>query len=361
MDQYIADVLNLRSHLNQTCISQTMISFKRLYSFLLKPAAERRTTARFMTTMWFAKFSYAPHRVRLIVGPTERLKFWWSYFPANFSVDRGMFDYWGDDVGELRFLWKYLKPGMTFLDIGAFHGIYSVIAARRLGAGSRVVAFEPSPRERRRLRLHLRYNGINAVVVEPYAVAAEGGEAALTVVGDGYQTMNSLRSPAVDHHVQRQQIVVQTIALDEYLCRNQIDNVDFMKIDAEGGEIQIFNGAKTLLSRLRPLIICEVLDKVTRPWGYPAREIVERLHTYDYGWFEILPDGSLLPHHPRNEYPEEVRNFLAVPHEKQKDLQYNHFPESMVDIIPGQRGSLLKKWFTYQDIVSGLNVRRHWK
>jgi len=63
-----------------------------------------------------------------------------------------------------------------------------------------------------------------------------------------------------------------------------------------------------------------VLDRVTRQWGYPAREIVERLHAYDYGWFEILPDGSLLPHHPRNEYPE-VRNFLAVPYEKQKDLQ----------------------------------------
>ncbi len=297
-----------------------MISLKRFRSFLRKTPAERRITARFMTTMWFARFSYAPHRVQLSVGPTERVKFWWSYFPANFSADRGMFDYWGDDVGELRFLWKYLKPGMTFVDIGAFHGIYSVIAARRLGDGSRVVAFEPSPRERRRLQLHLRYNGIKAVVVEPYAVAAEGGEAALTVVGDGYQTMNSLRTPSVDHHVQQQQVVVQTIALDEYLRRNHIDNVDLMKVDAEGGEIQIFNGAKALLSGLRPLVICEVLDRVTSPWGYRAREIVERLCAYDYGWFEILPDGTLLPHHPRNEYPE-GRNFLAVPHEKQKDLQ----------------------------------------
>src|SRR2546430_10448781 len=74
-----------------------------------------------MTTMWFAKFSWAPHRVQLSVGLTERVKFWWSYFPANFSADRGLFDYWGDDVGELRFLWKYLEPGMTFVDIGAFH------------------------------------------------------------------------------------------------------------------------------------------------------------------------------------------------------------------------------------------------
>ncbi|PYU79664.1 MAG: hypothetical protein DMG50_23195 [Acidobacteria bacterium] len=63
---------------------------------------------------------------------------------------------------------------MTFVDIGAFHGIYSVIAATRLGDGSRVVAFEPSQRERRRLQLHLRCNGIKSVVVEPYTAAARG-------------------------------------------------------------------------------------------------------------------------------------------------------------------------------------------
>src|SRR5258708_12899258 len=170
-----------------------MISLKRFGSFLQKPPAERRTTARFMTTMWFAKFSYAPHRVQLRVGPTERVKFWWSYFPANFSADRGMFDYWGDDVGELRFLWKYLRPGMTFVDIGAFHGIYSVIAATRLGEGSRVVAFEPSPRERRRLQLHLRYNGIKSVVVEPYSAAAAGGEAPLKLLVD--QTQHPITVP----------------------------------------------------------------------------------------------------------------------------------------------------------------------
>jgi FkbM family methyltransferase len=299
-----------------------MISSKRFYSFLHKKPRERRITARFITTMWLAKFSHAPHRVQLTIGPTEQVKFWWSYFPAVFSADRGMFDYWGDDVGELRFLWKYLQPGMTFVDVGAFHGIYSTIAAKRLGNRSRVVAFEPSPRDRRRLQLHLRYNGIKSVVVEPYAVAAERGEAALQVVIDGYQNMNSLRPPAVSQPVQ--QVVVQTIALDEYLQRNQIDKVDLIKIDAEGGEIQIFNGAETLLSRFRPLVICEVLDKVTRPWGYPAHEIVERLRAYQYGWFEILSDGSLTPHRQRNEYSE-VRNFLAVPLEKQKDMQHAHF------------------------------------
>jgi hypothetical protein len=99
------------------------------------------------------------------------------------------------------------------------------------------------------------------------------------------------------------------------LGRKHIDNVDLIKIDVEGGEAETFRGADRLLGHLRPSIICEVLDRVTRPWGYPAREIISQLRTYDYEWFDILPDGSLAPHPPRMEYPE-VRNYLAVPREK---------------------------------------------
>lgn len=294
-----------------------MISLRSVHSFLRKTPEQRRITARFMTRMWLAKLPYAPHRVHLRLSPHRHLNFWWSYFPANFSADRGMFDYWGDDVGELRFLWKSLRPGMTFLDVGAYHGIYAIIAAKRLGHTGRVVAFEPSPRDRRRLRLHLRCNRIKSVAVEPYALAAEEGKASLAVVVDGYTNMNSLRRPAINHPVK--QIVVETIALDEYLSRNHIDKVDLMKIDAEGGEVEIFHGAKRLLSSLRPLVICELLDQVTRPWGYPACEIVSRLRTYDYEWFDIRRDGSLFPHRTRKEYAE-VGNYLAVPREKQDRL-----------------------------------------
>jgi FkbM family methyltransferase len=290
-----------------------MVSLQRVHSFFRKTPQQMWATSRFMTVMWLAKLPYAPHRVHLRIAPHEQVNFWWSYFPASFNVERSMFAYWGDDVGDLRFLWKHLQPGMTFLDVGAYHGIYSIIAARKLGAAGRAVAFEPSPRDRRRLQLHLKYNRINSVTLESYALAAEEGKARLNIVVNGYTNMNSLRSPSVDHAVR--QIDVDTISLDGYLNRNHIDRVDLMKIDVEGGEAEAFRGADRLLGRLRPSIICEVLDRVTRPWGYPACEIISRLRAYDYEWFDILPDGSLVPHHRKEEYPE-VRNYLAVPREK---------------------------------------------
>jgi len=290
---------------------------QRLERFLQKTPEQRKTTARFLATMWLAKLAYAPHRVRLAVTPEEQVHFWWSYFPASFSPDKSAFEYWGDDAGDLRFLWRYLKPGMTFMDIGAYHGIYSVLAAKRLGHGGRVVAFEPSPRERERLLLHLRHNRIKSVIVEPFALGADVGKASLTVVVKGFTTMNSLRPPQINHPTT--QVTVDSTTLDTYLEQNQIDRVDLVKIDTEGGEVAVFRGADRMLGRFRPVIICEVLDLVTRAWGYAAADIMSLLRTYDYDWFDILSDGKLVSHSPRREYPE-VRNYVAIPRDAKGHL-----------------------------------------
>jgi FkbM family methyltransferase len=77
-----------------------------------------------------------------------------------------------------------------------------------------VIAFEPSARERRRLRLHLGLNRLSNVVVEPYAVGASTGTSVFYVVRSGFTTMNSLRPPATLDPVE--EIAVETIGLDEY-------------------------------------------------------------------------------------------------------------------------------------------------
>src|SRR5262249_28455886 len=99
-----------------------------------------------------------------------------------------------------------------------------------------------------------------------------------------------------------------------------LGSVDLVKIDTEGAELSIFEGAETLLERMRPLILCEVLDQSTRPWGYPACKIIARLRDCGYTWFEILRDGNIRPHFPQSEYPE-LKNYLAVPEEAQHRIE----------------------------------------
>jgi FkbM family methyltransferase len=287
-----------------------MISLQQVKSFTRKSPEQRGETARFMVRTWLAKLPYAPYRVRLKISEHEQVKFWWSYIPASFHADRTIFDYWGDDIGDLRLIWRLLQPGMTFLDLGAYHGVYSVVAAKRVALNGRVIAFEPSPREQRRLRLHLRYNRLKSAVAEPFALAAENGKAPMLIVVKGYTSMNSLRPPATSYPTQ--QIAVDTTALDEYLSRKAIEKVDVAKIDVEGAEMEVFRGAERFLGRMRPILICELNDQVTRPWGYPARQIACHLQTNGYQWFDIRADGTLLHHRLTTEYPNAV-NYLAVP------------------------------------------------
>jgi FkbM family methyltransferase len=280
---------------------------------LRKPWNERLTSVRFHFRRSLAKLPYVPVPLRLPISQAQTLEFWWSYVAPFYDPSRGFFDYWGHDIGDLRFLWKFLEPGMVFFDVGAYHGIYSLAAAKRLGATGRVVAFEPSPRECRRLRLHLRWNGFRTACVEPLAVGAAHQEATFFQVLSGDMTRNGLRPPVSSDTVAP--LSVKTVSLDRYVSELSLNRLDLVKMDVEGGELEALRGASRVLAELRPVLICEVLDAATQPWGYPAREIMRALQRHDYAWFDFRPDGTLGAHEIRDRYPE-VRNYLAVPRER---------------------------------------------
>ena len=285
----------------------------RLKRFAAKPFDQKVLTLRFFVRRGLAKLPFVPITVRFRMSPAETISLWWSQVIPTFHADRDFLDYWGEDIDGLCFLWNILEPGMVFFDVGAYHGLYTLVAAQKVREQGHIVAFEPSPRERRRLRLHLRLNRLSRVDVEAYAVGLHSGTRKFFLVASADTSMNSLQPPAIQDALE--EISVQTISLDEYCQRAGIGRVDLIKIDAEGGELEIFQGARQVLTAMRPLIICEVLDRVTLPWGYRAREIVAALASHRYAWFEFRPGGTLLPHAPRQDYPE-VANYLAVPEEK---------------------------------------------
>src|SRR5712692_1673339 len=101
----------------------------RIARFVRKPTAEKRVTIRFFARKVLSKVPFIPIRSRLSLAPHEELRFWWSYLPMADHSDRTLFEYWGDDCGELRFLWQFLEPGMVFFDVGAYHASTSTASA----------------------------------------------------------------------------------------------------------------------------------------------------------------------------------------------------------------------------------------
>jgi FkbM family methyltransferase len=223
----------------------------------------------------------------------------------------------GFENAELHLVEKLLWPGMTVLDIGAHHGLYSLLASLRVGSKGRVIAFEPSARERTHLERHVRLNNCHNVVLEPAALGNETGEAEL-FLADGYEDCcNSLRPPAVQGRTHT--VRVPVLRLDDVLQKLEVRKVDFIKLDVEGAERDVLAGAQNLLKTSpRPVILVEVYDIRTLPWGYHAREIVQQLASLDFRPFILTPSGRLTP--ISSELETYATNILAIPVERLEEV-----------------------------------------
>jgi FkbM family methyltransferase len=282
----------------------------RIGRFLDKPWSEKRRFAvRWVKASWSGVLS----RVRM-VRRMEPGFLWiaWSDVIRD-EVLGGNFE-----RAERRFVQRYLQRGMTVLDIGAYYGLYALTASVKVGNEGKVIAFEPSPRQFRRLRWHVRLNRCKNVRVENVAVGSGETRATLYSVGGKCGGYSSLRRPPVEEAMQPVQVDVTT--LDNYLREHSIGDVDLMKVDVEGGEFDVFKGAGNLLRReVRPVILCELEDVRTEAWGHKARDVATFVSSFGYTWFKTTVDGSLarLPEGlDRNE-----RNFVAVPAERIEQME----------------------------------------
>lgn len=213
---------------------------------------------------------------------------------------------------EYTFVDRFLRPGMTVLDVGAHHGFYTLLSSTRVGSTGRVFSFEPSERERKSLQDHVSLNRCGNVNIQGMAVGNENKEVDLYLVNGDETGCNSLRPPVGvgGTSVARTQVT----RLDDWITAQGIERVDFIKLDVEGGEREALQGAEELIERFRPAILAEVYDLRTRPWGYAAREIVQMLAQRNYRWFRLTEDGSLQPVSPEQEHYE--ANLVALPAER---------------------------------------------
>lgn len=199
----------------------------------------------------------------------------------------------GFEDAELAFVKKLLRPGMTVLDAGAHHGLYTLLASKCVGRRGHVIAVEPSPRERKRLRRHLRMNFCRNVSVQECALGDARGGAELFLVDGPEDWCNSLRAPQTNARTRKVRVRVERI--DDVLEQLGSPRVDFMKVDVEGAELSVLEGASRTLVASRPVILAEVQDLRTRPWGYAAREIIDLLGRANYRWYALTAISHLQP------------------------------------------------------------------
>ena len=148
---------------------------------------------------------------------------------------------------------KTLKPGMSVLDLGANIGYFSVIAAALVGENGQIHAFEPMPQNLDRLRKNLK--PFHWAVAHPYAVGNFTGEAPIH-----YSDKEAGWASIHDRHPIETlpcNSTVSVIRLDDWLLTNSVDQIDFIKLDIEGSELDALLGARQALSHFHPTIVAE--------------------------------------------------------------------------------------------------------
>jgi FkbM family methyltransferase len=139
---------------------------------------------------------------------------------------------------------ELLRPGMTFWDVGAHVGFFTILGARLVGDQGHVHAFEPVEENLQRLAVAVEVNGSGNVTIHPIAVSSTRGEAVLHA-----HDSSAMWSLAGEGEGQ----TVRTQTLDSF----GLQPPDLVKIDVEGVELEVLRGGGELLSEAQPALLVE--------------------------------------------------------------------------------------------------------
>jgi FkbM family methyltransferase len=229
-----------------------------------------------MTQNLFRNLTIYKNRARKVMS-YGFLKWWISYYRTLFintlnfqpcTISREMagekFDFYiGNPTGktwygstdadfEMKFAKQLIKPGSVVVDCGAHHGSCTILFSRWVGDDGKVISLEPMPDNVAIIRKNIELNGLKNVTLLERAVGSN----------QGFIFMKR-RSNAAVSSTRRTTLRVKCVTLDE-ISREFNVIPSFLKIDVEGFECRVLEGAKSILSN-NPAILLEVhLDAIAR-------------------------------------------------------------------------------------------------
>lgn len=189
------------------------------------------------------------------------MKAWPSEQYEVFTVD-GVGQFYLDDLPEdgikrwlrdgvvweehlVRILERYARPGTTVIDAGAHVGTHTLTLARLVGPEGRVYAFEPQKKLYRELLRNLELNGATQVTAARFAL---GDVPAIVEMNSTHP--HSEGSISIGQGGDR----VELRTIDSF----HFSNVSLIKIDVEGFEDRVLDGARATIERWRPVLLLEI-------------------------------------------------------------------------------------------------------
>lgn len=170
---------------------------------------------------------------------------------------------WENDIYQNIFK-KYVKENVTILDCGTYIGSHTILLSK-LNPNNDIIGFEMMPEHYKLLVDNIKLNNLENVLVFNTALDEKVG---FTQMPNKSYIENGVNFGAISLLSEKTNIKIPTLTLDYILpFINESKPVQFIKIDVEGYEINLLNGAKELLKKYKPTILIEIwngTDKFTK-------------------------------------------------------------------------------------------------
>jgi len=189
---------------------------------------------------------------------------------------------------EFKAMQGLLQSGDIVFDVGSSIGIYSVFASRIVGPSGKVYAFEPVPETFWMLRETLVLNRCTNVTPLQKAVYRDQGIAKINLFDIQYADWNTLGMPIMTtlqgkKVMPTNSVTVECESIDNFCSRQGIEHINFLKVDVEGFERKVFEGATHFLSDQRiDFISFEISQDPLKGAHLTAKETFEILASFGY-------------------------------------------------------------------------------
>jgi protein O-GlcNAc transferase len=184
---------------------------------------------------------------------------------------------WFED--EIRFVRTLLRPGMRAVDVGANFGVYAVAIARAVGPEGRVWAFEPTPETAAYLERTLALNGCSNATLIRAAVSDHEGTVHLAI--GAQPELNEIVRDALPASGS---VAVPAVTLSDMSEQHGWGDVDFLKLDVEGHELQAVSGGVRFLAARSPLMMFEIKAGAQVDFG-----ALGPLAEMNYAFYRLVP------------------------------------------------------------------------
>jgi FkbM family methyltransferase len=161
--------------------------------------------------------------------------------------------------------------------------------------GIRIFGFEPNPKEYEKFKKNVDLNKYLEVHTLQLALSDQKGTCKMNALSDGLGVFGYLIEDGEEISNSHSDIVdVPTIDLDTWCKINNVEQINLIKVDVEGFELKVLQGASNLLSR-------QAIDIMIMEVGHGQwQDALNLLRSYDYKIDLICRDGSLVPFEQSN-------------------------------------------------------------